>query len=471
MNNNKKISNLLLRNYVISGLIMFLVFVVFFFGTVAMWVTLYLPINTLISAENSKLVAENIVKDDYKEIDVEEILKVKGWVEIVNKDYKIIHTRGIPKVNRNKYTKEEFYRMIINSNNEIFSSEEYIYNVAYNARKDFTLIVYLPNDNYFNDFIRKPKIGVRTFFRISVVSYLVIFILIMIIYTKITSRNLTIPLKKLMMGVKSISKGDYSVRIDLKSKNEFGQLRDAFNFMAKKIEEERTLKEKSEEARRRLIMDISHDLKNPLASIRGYSDLLIKNKELHEDEKDKYLSIIENNSIRVNDLITDLFELSKFESLDFNLELKRIDICEFVREVIAIYIPAMEEKNIEYRFSIPDRSINVLIDCKSMYRAISNLIINSIKYNPNKTKLKISIEDLKENILLIVEDDGIGIPKNLKQDIFNPFVRVDTSRNSRSGGTGLGLAITKTIIEKHEGKIELESDTNKGCKFIITLRR
>lgn len=173
----------------------------------------------------------------------------------------------------------------------------------------------------------------------------------------------------------------------------------------------------------------------------------------------------------MNDLITDLFELSKFESLDFNLELKRIDICEFVREVIAIYIPAMEEKNIEYRFSIPDRSINVLIDCKSMYRAISNLIINSIKYNPNKTKLKISIEDLKENILLIVEDDGIGIPKNLKQDIFNPFVRVDTSRNSRSGGTGLGLAITKTIIEKHEGKIELESDTNKGCKFIITLRR
>ncbi|WP_034867816.1 HAMP domain-containing sensor histidine kinase [Clostridium lundense] len=469
--NNKKISNLLLRNYVIATLIMFLIFLVFFFGTMAMWITVYMPINNLISAENSKLVAENIIKDDYRDIDVSEILKVKGWIEVVDTDFNVIYTSGNPKEKRNKYTKDEFYKKIINANNDIFTNDKYIYNIAYNSKKDFNLIVYLPNDNYFNSSIKKPKVGVRNFFGIAITLYLIIFILIMIIYTKITSRNLTMPLKELMRGVKSIHKGDYSTRIQLKSQNEFGQLRDAFNGMAEKIEEERELKEKSEETKRRLIMDISHDLKNPLASIRGYADLLVKNPDISKENEIKYLNIIEHNSIRVNDLITDLFELSKFESIDFNLALKRIDICEFLREVIADYIPSMDEKNIEYNFYIPNNSIYITIDPKHIHRAISNLITNSIKYNGEGIKLNISVEDLEGCVLLAVEDNGIGIPKELELDIFNPFVRVDSSRNSKSGGTGLGLAITKTIIEKHGGKIVLESDKNQGCKFIITLNK
>lgn len=469
--NNKKISNLLLRNYVLATLIMFLIFLVFFFGAMAMWITVYMPINNLISAENSKLVAENIIKDNYKDIDVTEILKVKGWIEIVDTDFNVTYTSGNPKINRSKYTKDEFYNKIINANYDLFTNDQYIYNIAYNSKKDFTLIVYLPNDNYFNSSIKKPTIGVRNFFGIAITLYLALFILIMIIYTKITSRNLTTPLKELMRGVKNIYKGDYSTRIQLKSQNEFGQLRDAFNGMAEKIEEERKLKEKSEETKRRLIMDISHDLKNPLASIRGYADLLVKNPDISKENKIKYLNIIEHNSIRVNDLITDLFELSKFESIDFNLELKTIDICEFLREVIADYIPSMDEKNIEYNFYIPNNSIYLTIDSKHMHRAVSNLITNSIKYNSEGIKLNISVEDLEECVLLVIEDNGIGIPKELELDIFNPFVRVDSSRNSKSGGTGLGLAITKTIIEKHGGKIALESDKNQGCKFIITLNK
>lgn len=468
---NKKISNLLLRNYMTSSLIMFLTFLIFFFGAMAMWINLYLPINTLISAENSKLVAENIMKDDYKNIDVEEILKVKGWIEIVDTDFNVIHTRGNPKVIRSTYTKDEFYKKIINANYDLFTEDQYIYNVAYNSKEDFTLIVYLPNDNYFNNSIRKPQIGVRNFFRIAIALYILIFISIMIVFTKITSRNLTMPLKELMRGVKNIYEGNYATRIQLKSQNEFGLLGDAFNDMAGKIEVERKLKEKSEETKRRLIMDISHDLKNPLASIRGYSDLLMKNPELSNEEKNKYLNIIEHNSIRVNDLITDLFDLSKFESIDFNLELRRIDICEFLREIIADYIPSMDENNIEYNFYIPNNSIYVVMDPKNMYRAISNLITNSIKYNPPGTKVNISVDDKEENVLLIVEDNGIGIPKELEVDIFSPFVRVDSSRNSKSGGTGLGLAITKTIIEKHGGEIKLESNINKGCKFIVTLKK
>jgi len=168
MKNNKKISNLLLRTHLVSSLIMFLIFLVFFFGTMAMWVNLYMPINTLISAENSKLVAKNIIKDDYRNIDVEQILKVKGWIEVLDTDLNVMYTKGNPKIKRSKYNKDEFYNKIINANNDLFNDNEYIYNIAYNGNKDFTLIVYLPNDNYFNKVIKKPSIGVRNFFRIAI---------------------------------------------------------------------------------------------------------------------------------------------------------------------------------------------------------------------------------------------------------------------------------------------------------------
>ncbi|MBU5484772.1 HAMP domain-containing histidine kinase [Clostridium sp. MSJ-11] len=474
MRARKKISNLLLKNYLISSLIMFFIFLVFFFGTIAMWVTLYFPINMMMSSEDSKLVAENIISKDYKNINIEEILKVNGWIEILDKDLKVVYTKGKAEVKRSQYSRDELNKMLIKmSAQDMFTQEKFIYSIAYDEDKDFYLLVYLPNDKYFNSGIKKAPvfISVRLFFITAILLYIIIFTIIMIIYAKLTSRNLTKPLKELMNGVKSISKGDYSARINVRSKNEFGNLGYAFNLMVEKIEEERKLKEKSEENRRRLIMDISHDLKNPLVSIRGYSNLLVNNHNLDEEERIKYLNIIEKNSIRINDLITDLFELSKFESIDFELSLKKENICEFLRELIAIYIPSMEEKNIEYNFVIPEKAIYANFDYYSLDRAIGNLISNSIRYNPSHTKLNIEVEEFENIVKIVVQDNGIGIPKDLSEDIFNPFVRVDTSRNSRSGGTGLGLTITKTIVEKHGGRVYLESDIHKGCKFTIVLNK
>lgn len=469
--NGKKISNLLLRNYIVSSLIMFFTFTIFFGIILSLWIIFYLPINNLMSEEESKILAENIIKDDYSSINADEIIKIKGWIEVVDKDFNIIYSKGTMEKKKTAYKKDEFYKMILGSSDGLFQKNHHICNIAYNSNKDFFLVVYLPNDNYFTSVIRKNRINVHTFFKISVLCYIIIFIIIMCIYAKITSRNITVPLEKLMDGVNNITEGDYTTRIKLKAKNEFGKLSDAFNLMTRRLEKETKLKEQSEEARRRLIMDISHDLKNPLASIRGYSDFLIKNLDLSDKEKIKYLSIIENNSIRVNDLITDLFELSKFESLDFTIDFQRVDICEFLREIIAEYIPSMEDKNIEYYFEIPEESIYTYIDEKSMYRALSNIIVNSIKYNGDGTNIKIILVSLEDTIQLVIEDDGIGIPKELNQCIFDPFVRVDTSRNSKSGGTGLGLAITKSIVEKHNGVINLISDREMGCKFIITLNK
>lgn len=467
MKNRKKISNLLLRNYIISNIMMFITLIIFFIITLIMWVVLFLPINNLLNEEKSKLLAENIMTDDYKKIDVSEVTKVEGWIEVVNSDLKVIQVKGEQKNKRKFYTKKEFYKLIKEHNEGLFEDKNYIINIDYNEDKDFFLVVYIPNDSYFITSIKGQKIKPKTFFRMAILGYLIIFVLMMIMYAKFTSKNLTIPLKELMRGVKKIIEGDYSTRIHLKSQNELGDLRDAFNLMVEKIEEQTKLKEKSEENRKRLMLDISHDLKNPLASIRGYSNYLIENKNISDEEKEKYLKIIESNSIRVNDLVIDLFELSKFESIDFSMDFEKMDICELIREVIANHMPQMEEKDMIYNFYLPDNVVSIMGDEKNLYRAISNLLENSIKYNNNGTRIKVSLEEYEDSVKIEIVDNGIGIPKTLKQDIFNPFIRVDTSRNSKQGGTGLGLAITKAIVEKHKGEIKLISDTDKGTRFIL----
>lgn len=473
MRSRRKLSNLLLRNYLIASIIMFFIFLVFFFGTIATWVSLYFPINTMVRKENSQLVAKNIITSDYKATYVKEILDINGWIEVLDRDLKVVYSKGERRQNRVVYGKEEFHNMLVNMEfQDVFTEGAYIYSIAYDGSRDFYLLVYLPNDRNLNKIGTPFKfVTVRVFFVMAIVLYIIIFIIIMIIYSKLTSRNLTQPLKELMKGVKALEEGEYSTRINVKSQNEFGELSEAFNLMVQKVEEERTLKEKSEENRRRLILDVSHDLKNPLVSIRGYSNLMLKNPKMGEEERKGYLETIEKNSIRLNDLITDLFQLSKFESTDFKLDIKKENICEFLREVIAMYIPSMEEKGIEYNFHIPEKPIWVSFDYFSMDRAIGNLISNSIRYNSKGITIKILLQEFENTVGIVIGDDGIGIPKNLIDDIFNPFVRVDSSRNSKSGGTGLGLTITQTIIHKHGGNIVLDSDAGKGVKFTIILNK
>ncbi|WP_414648739.1 HAMP domain-containing sensor histidine kinase [Clostridium sp.] len=277
------------------------------------------------------------------------------------------------------------------------------------------------------------------------------------------------PLKKLLQGVNTIKNGEYSARVEINSVNEIGQLQDAFNLMAEKIQKETLLKKKAEHNRKRMILDISHDLKNPLTSILGYSEFLLENDDITLEDKNKLLKVINNNSIRANDLIQDLFEFSRVESTEYKLDMGYHDIGEFLRELIAGYVPIMEQNGVLYEFDITEDEVKILFDKKNLDRALSNLILNSIKYNNPGITISIKLLVDNGNALIIIEDDGVGISKDFEGDIFEPFVREDVTRNSKTGGTGLGLAISKAIIEKHGGNICLVKDTDKGCKFIIKL--
>ncbi|MEW9124666.1 MAG: HAMP domain-containing sensor histidine kinase, partial [Thermotaleaceae bacterium] len=289
------------------------------------------------------------------------------------------------------------------------------------------------------------------------------------IYSRFTSRVLVTPLQALLYGVEKIQAGDYSIRIQGQSVHEISRLRDAFNDMVLQLQKEIDLREESEASKKQLIMSISHDLKNPLTSVLGYSDYLLQNGDMSASERVQYIKVIYENGLRANHLMQDLFQLSYLNSANSVLSLKTQDLCEFMRELLAGYVPQLEEKDILYDFDIPEEPICVLFDEQQLDRAISNLIINAIKYNDFGNTLRVSLCKSSKKNIIVLEDNGIGIPKEFCEDIFKPFVRVDSARNSKTGGTGLGLFISKNILRKHGWDIYLDTTVPCGCRFIIEI--
>lgn len=469
--NKKKLANLLLKNYILLYFIMTGILFLSLIISILIGTALYFNLQDSILDDPS-----SIMRDDYTTINSEKIESLGGYLEVINNNGEVIFRKGNPSIKIEKYDLKEFNEIINNSIELPYSSSDpkdssysYVYRTVYNKEKDFLLIIAIPRDSAESFRTNHRKLSPKYFIMLTLFIAFFILLLGFIVYSRISSKNFVRPLNLLIEGSNKISNGDYSARIHLKSKTEFGELRDVFNSMAEKLENEKMLKEKSEELRRRLILDISHDLKNPLSIILGYSDYLIKNLSISKDESKRYLNVINQNTLRANNLLTELFEFSKLQSVDFRLKTEPLDICEFLRELIASYIPKMEEKNFQYDFDIPEKTIIANFDKNHLDRALSNIIMNSIKYNPNYTNFIMTLFTINKDIIITIEDSGIGIPIHLQKDIFNPFVRVDASRNHKSGGTGLGLAISKSLIEMHNGRIDLESNLNKGTKFTILL--
>ncbi len=467
---SKKMATQLFKNYII-----FLIILAGIFALTIGALLFYLSINYQ-DSPTVNTTAEYIIKQNYKEINISNIIKYKGYVEVLDKNLVVVMESGSKHKVGFKYPMQYFHDMVTNN-----LKDGYFYSSKYGDKKDFILITAMPN-SVFDTYAwgleqkqqleggRKPKKRKITFLKVFPFIILTFLLSTMILYSKLTSRMFVKPLKKLLQGVNTLKNGEYSARVEIDSLNEIGELKDAFNLMAEKIQQETLLKEKSEQNRKRMILDISHDLKNPLTSILGYSEFLLENQDISPKDKNKLLKVINNNSRRANDLIQDLFEYSRVESTEYKLDIGNHDIGEFLRELIAGYVPMMEQNGMEYEFDITEDEVEIPFDRKNLDRALSNIILNSIKYNSPGITINIKLLVAEGTAIIIIGDDGVGIPKEFQENIFEPFVRIDATRNSRTGGTGLGLAISKAIIEKHGGNIKLLEDLDKGCRFIITLK-
>lgn len=232
-----------------------------------------------------------------------------------------------------------------------------------------------------------------------------------------------------------------------------------------KAESEKRLKEQN-----LMYAAIAHDLKTPMTSVQGFAKALSEGKVSEAEQKEIY-DIIYAKSCTMNDMINTIFEYSKLGTEEYKPIPESFNICSVVRDIAAENYTDFEEHDIELDIDIPDEEITVNADKKELSRAITNLVVNVYKHNPDGIKAKISVEKAEnrsdKNVLIKILDTGAEIPQDM--DIFEPFVTENTSRMS-GGGTGLGLAITKRIIERNGGKIYVSSREEGYTKaFVIEI--
>ena len=221
-----------------------------------------------------------------------------------------------------------------------------------------------------------------------------------------------------------------------------------------------------DEKRMLLVSEISHDLKTPLASVLGYSEMLLS-KDIDGQKQREYLQSIYDNSVRSNNIMRSLFMYSKLGSAGFKPNTERTDICEYTREIIAEYIPIFEDKGFGYELDVPESEIYINIDKELFRRVYDNLIENAMKYNKAGTIIMIGVEDKSTSVEITVADNGIGIPAEHIDKIFQPFFRADSTSANRDG-SGLGLAIVRQIVTLHGGEISYIGDED-GCTWLISL--
>lgn len=464
---NRKIESQFLASYILM-----------FFITTLIAISAYMFLNysNHIVSENlvkNKYTAKSLMKDDYNYIDAAPVVENGGGVQVINSDHEVVYSAGINTIPKNKLTTAEFTEFLRMSSS---MGVPYSYNIEYNSEKHFWLVVTFPTSLRIDfaivhnkDFLSVDMQYVVRFFLAVILFYIVLITVSTVMFSKLIAGSIINPLKRLCNSVRRFKEGDYSSRVNLNLKNEFGELEEIFNEMAHQVEQEISLRKQSEENRKKVVLDISHDLKNPLAGIMGYAEFCYSKPDLSEEERSKYMKIIYENSLRANNLITDLFELSKMESTEYAIKKIRVDICEYLREEIGAFIAVFDKAGFKYEFDIPEKEIFLEIDKKQMNRVFQNLVDNSVQYNPKGTEVAISLHEQKDDVVIVFKDNGIGIPPEVAKDIFQPFVRVDCARNSQTGGTGLGLAIVEKIIGAHGGSISLKTDEHCGCEFIITI--
>ncbi len=302
--------------------------------------------------------------------------------------------------------------------------------------------------------------------------YSISVVLLLFLLTRTTENRILRPIKSLTNAVKEVGNGRYDIKDDFEARYELGQLKDALLAMSRKIKEEDRLRTKSEDDRRQLVLNISHDLKTPLTNIRGYSETALDQFGKTDESLNNYLNIILNNSLKADTLLRNLFELSRIENAAFVPELASHDIAEVIRRILTSYVPELEAAGIDYDIDIPAHFMIVEIDEALIRRALSNLLDNSIRYlsGTDNPLLSIVVDTKSSGMVgITVSDNGPGIPPELRESVFKPFITADQSRNRSVDGTGLGLAITRAIIEKHEGTVQIIDSDAVGVRFEILL--
>ena len=225
---------------------------------------------------------------------------------------------------------------------------------------------------------------------------------------------------------------------------------------------------KLDNIRKEFVADVSHELKTPITSIKGYSETLI-DTDCDEETQKHFLQVINDNANRMEKLVQDLLTLSKYDTNKERRIVSEFELGELVKSCKERFDIEIKRKNQNAQCFVTANVPKVYADKDGIERVILNILSNSIKYTPEGGKIDIYVGYVHNDAYVKIKDTGIGIPKEDLERIFERFYRVDKARSRQYGGTGLGLSIAKEIIEKNNGSLDIKSKVNEGTEVVIKI--
>ncbi|WP_302699056.1 sensor histidine kinase [Clostridium sp. 29_15] len=412
------------------------------------------------NGESYKLI---IAESYYSEGVISNSLKsTSKWFKVLDKNLNVILESDNAPAKKN-YTEKEIIYMRGYYNNGLFI-EKYQY-INNDGIKRTAIIK--SRELYTNSFFKKMNILTKIDFVVFGIAY----IILVVIFVFVLRSKFYEPLEKLNKAMELLTEGKRKKPVDYSGPREFVDICDRFNIMVSKLEDSENQRKKLMNDKERMMADISHDLKTPITSIQGYAKAL-SDGIISDEDKDKYIKIIYEKSKKLTELINIFHEYSKLEHPDFNLIFEKVDLSEYLRAYIALKYEDIVESGFNIEVDIPEEEMEIKIDKVQLQRVFDNILGNSIKHNEKGTNIYVSLKEKNDIYEIIIADDGKGISKDIANNIFEAFTVGDESRNSKQG-SGLGLAIAKTIVDLHEGTIELEPESLKkfSTQFKIILKK
>jgi len=277
------------------------------------------------------------------------------------------------------------------------------------------------------------------------------------------SRRLTQPLRKIKEAARVIANGDFSERIKINTEGEIGELARTFNYMAGELENIET-------TRREFIANVSHELRTPITSIKGFVEGILDGMIPVENQA-RYLTIVKDETDRLNRLVRNLLDIASLESGEYKLNIVPFDVVEMARRCVVGLARLIEGKDLSIVTRFEKEQMPAEGDIDSLERVIYNLLHNAIKFSHGDGEIRLTIKEERDALRVSISDDGIGIAENELTKIWERFYKSDKSRGQDKSGTGLGLAIIRSIIHEHKQKINVYSKLGEGTTFEFTIKK
>ena len=284
------------------------------------------------------------------------------------------------------------------------------------------------------------------------------------------------PLKKVQLATENIKNGNLDFKLKLsnkKKKDEISELYEDFEEMRKRLKDNAEEKVEADKRDKEFISNISHDLKTPLTSIRGYCEGIMDGVASTPEKMDKYVRTIYTKTNEMDDLINQLTLYSNIERKSVPFDFNEVSAEEFFGDCAKALELELDAQNIHFAYDNRLREdCRLVVDEEQIRRVMNNIVSNSVKYaHVSPLEITMKVEDAGSEIRVSLADNGVGIaPKDLPH-VFDRFYRADSSRNRSTGGSGIGLSIVKSIIEEHGGSVEASSEKDKGTVISFLLKK